>query len=137
MSVTLKEIIALQPISGDSDIDIIKQWFILNGQEAEGIAMISDLSASKVNRLERILRNAQSWIPVVPDVYESNSGKVPKDVANKLNQLTKLYLLDLRLSDELFTWARKTIPTMKIPTCIFVPMVEWLETEYGIKFKDR
>ena len=137
MSVTLKEIVSLQPVSGDSDIDIIKQWFILNGQEAEGIAMITSLSEAKIGKLQRTILNAQMWIPTVPDIYESNNGKVPKDVAKMLNIFVQRYLLDMGLNERLLEWAKETIPNMKIPTCIFVPMVEWLQSEYGIYFKDR
>ena len=137
MSVTLKEMVDLQPFSGASDTDIIKQWFILNEQESVGISMITSLSEAKISKLQRTICNAQMWIPTVPDIYESNNGKVPKDVAKKLNVFVQRYLLDMGLNEGLLKWAKETIPNMKIPTCIFVPMVEWLESEYGIYFKDR
>ena len=137
---TLKELVDNQKYTGASDIDIIKAWFISNNKESEGISLITELSESKLNKLENTLTYARMWIPTVPDVYEANiksKHPVPKDVADKLNHIIQRHLLGMPLTEKIVKWAKETIPTMKTPTIIFVPAVEWLRDEYGIEFADK
>ena len=135
--ITLKQLVDNQKYTRKSDIDLIKDWFIMNGKETEGIKLLADLSTAKSNKLERTLLYAQMWIPTVPDVYESNRGKVPKDVANKLNTIIQYHLLDMPLNPLLLEWAKETIPTLNTPQIIYVPAVEWLKSEYDIEFADK
>jgi hypothetical protein len=135
--VTLKNLVDEQQYTGVPDLDIIKSWFVSNGKELEGIELLSDLASAKANKLENTLRIARMWIPTVPSVYESNNGKVPKDVANKLDKIIQYHLLSMDLSNELFDWAKETIPTMKTPTIIYRPAIEWLKSKYWIEFKDK
>ena len=136
-NIALKDLVDVQKYSGESDISIIKTWFVANNKEAEGINLIAELASSQTSKLENTLRIARMWIPTVPDVYESNKPKVPKDVADNLNRIIQYNLLDMPLSNKLLEWARETIPTLKTPTIIFRPAIEWLKSEYGIEFKDK
>lgn len=131
---TLKELVEIQSFSGEADIKIIKNWFILNDKESEGITLIAELSESKSRKLEDTLRNARTWIPNIPELYEANKRRIPKDVCQKLTKITYMYLLDMPLSDKMLDWAKENIPTIKMPKVIFVPMVEWLRADYGIEF---
>lgn len=134
---TLKELVDIQQYTKESDIKVIEQWFISNDKEMEGIDLLSNLASTKANKLENILRIAQMWIPSVPDVYDSNNQKVPKEAAIKLNKIVQYHLLNMPLSNDLLNWAKETVPTMKTPTCIFRPAIEWLKNEYEIEFKDK
>lgn len=136
-NITLKDLVDEQKYTDESDISIIKKWFIANNKEAEGINLIAELASSQTSKLEYILQYARMWIPTVPDIYESNKQKVSKDVADKLNKIVQYHLLDIPLSNKLLEWARDTIPTLKTPTIIFRPAIEWLKSEYGIEFKDK
>ena len=135
--ITLKDLVDEQKYTDISDLDIIKHWFIANSKELEGIELLSDLASAKANKLDNILRVAKTWIPTVPKVYESNKPKVPKEDADKLDKIVQYYLLNMSLPTSLLDWAKETIPTMKTPTIIFRPAIEWLKTEYGIEFKDK
>lgn len=137
---TLEELISIQKYTGQSDIDIIKAWFIDNNQESEGINLMAELSKSKFDKVYSQLKNAQTWIPLVPDVYESNKSiknKVSKDEGKNLNRIIQRFLLGLDLNDDLLNWAKANIPNMNTPTVIFVPMVKWLKNTYGIEFADK
>ena len=134
MLMTLKELVEIQSFSGEPDISIIKNWFVLNDKETEGITLLAELSESKSRKLEHTLRNARTWIHNIPELYEANKRRIPKDVCQKLTKITYMYLLDMPLSDKMLDWAKATIPTMKMPKVIFVPMVEWLRDEYWIEF---
>ena len=138
--ITLEELVNNQRITGLSDIDIIKAWFTLNGKESEGISLITELSESKLNKLEYMINYARTWIPTVPNVYEANiesKKPVERDVAAKLDRIIQCHLLGLRLGGSLLAWAEETIPTMNTPTIIFRPAIEWLRDEYGIEFADK
>lgn len=133
---SLKEFIDMQPITHMSDIEIIREWFCQNECEQDGLELIAQLSKSKTDKLENQMQYARTWIPIVPDVYHGNNKKVSLEIAEKLNKITKLHLLNQSLSEELINWAKEVIPTIDTPKVIFVPMVEWLKSEYGIEFKD-
>lgn len=137
---TLEELISIQKYTGLSDIEIIKAWFIDNDKESEGINLMAELSKSQFDKVDRQLKNAQTWIPIVPDTYESNKSmkyKVSKEEGKYLNKITQSFLLGLDLNDDLLNWAKTNIPNMNTPTTIFVPMVKWLKDTYKIEFTDK
>lgn len=137
---TLKELVSTQKYTGLSDVDIIKIWFIDNDKESEGINLMAELSKSKFDKVDRQLKNAQTWIPIVPDVYESNKSmknKVSKEEGKYLNKITQSFLLGLDLNDDLLNWAKNNISNINTPTVIFVPMVKWLKDKYKIEFADK
>lgn len=47
-----------------SDMQIIKEWFTRNNQEAEGLKLVSELAQSQLNKVERKYDYARTWIPV-------------------------------------------------------------------------
>ena len=134
--ISLKELIDIQPLTHMSDLEIIREWFCQNNREQDGLELIAQLSKSKTDKLENQLNYARTWIPVVPDVYHGNNKKVTIEIAEKLNKIAKLHLLGMPLAGDLLNWANEVIPTIDTPKVIFVPMVEWLRSEYSIEFRD-
>lgn len=132
--ITLKELVTCQDYSEKSDMDIIREWFVKNNYESEGIELMAMLSKSKSDKLQNQLNIARIWIPVLPKPYEP---KMSKDVSEQLYNITIKFLLGMDLSGDLLNWAKEMIPSMKTPTIIFVPMVEWLKDKYNIEFKDK
>ena len=132
---TLKELVDAQRITGDNDITIILKWFCENNKEQEGIELIAQLSKSKSDKLQKTLDNARMWIPVLPNMYDSNPD-IKKEAAIYLERMTKLYILGCDLPTDLIVWAKTNIPKMDMPTVIFIPMVEWLKAKYSIEFKN-
>lgn len=131
--ITLKELID-NNWNNLQDIEIIKMWFIINNKESEGLSIISDLSKSQLEKLTAKFNYIQTWLPVLPDIYKSNNGKIDRDTCDNLNQILKFHLLDIELNDVLLTWAKENIPKMKCPQIIFVPMINWLKEKYNIEF---
>lgn len=136
-NISLLELINAQPITGMSDLEIIKTWFIQNNYEQEGLTLIADLSKSKANKLETILCNARLWIPTLPTTFEPLKTQISEEFAKKFGIIVNMYLLDMPLEGELLKWAKETFPKYKTPTVIFRPALEWLKDKYGIEFKDK
>ena len=137
---TLKQLIKEQQCTGESDIDIIKRWFIINDQESEGMELVVKLSKAKYIKLDSIMKQAKLWIPSMPDFYECNKGtknELTREQARKLTIISYRYLLDMNLDDNLLDWAKKTIPTLNTPNYLFNPMIDWLKSSYGIEFADE
>ena len=134
---TLKDLVDNQKYTGESDLELIKQWFISNEKELEGIEILSDLASAKANKLEDDFEYARAWIPAVPRIYEANNGKIEREVAHNLDRIVEYHILGMPLHERMIEWAKETIPNMKTPTIIFRPAIEWLKSEYGIEFKDK
>lgn len=115
-----------------SDMQIIKEWFARNNQEAEGLKLVSELAQSQLNKVERKYDYARTWIPVKVDMCDVCPDE---DVARKLNKIINYQILGLELPDNLLKWAKETIPAMKMPSLFFMDTVKWLDERFGIKFK--
>lgn len=133
---SLRELVDNQKITGIDDISVIRDWFILNNCEQEGLTIISDLSKAKTDKLENKLNYANTWIPSVPDIIESNKG-IDHIVGVRLNQIIRLHCLGSELPIDILNWAKDTIPTMDTPKIIFLPAVKWLKEKYQIEFRDH
>lgn len=133
---SLKELVKWQELNNQSDIDIIKTWFIENNMESEGLKLITDLAQNQLNKVQNVLYQAQTWIPYLPDLEKSNKG-LTHDQAHNIQAIITMYLLGMDLNESnYYDWAKEEIPKIKLPRIIFVPCKEWLEKEYGIKFKE-
>lgn len=116
-----------------SDMQIIKEWFTRNNQEAEGLKLVSELAQSQLNKVERKYDYARTWIPVKVDM----SNVCPdKDIARKLDKIITCQILEIEIPDDLLKWAKETIPTMKMPSMFFIDTAKWLDERFGIKFKE-
>lgn len=116
-----------------TDMQIIKEWFTRNNQEAEGLKLVSELAQSQLNKVERKYDYARTWIPVKVDMCDVCEDK---DVARKLDKIINFQILERELPDDLLKWAKETIPTMKMPTLFFMDTAKWLDERFGIKFKE-
>ena len=133
MAVTLQELIEDQKWNGMNDLQIIKNFFVMNDMEEEAIKMISELSEEKVNKLKHKLRIAKEWTAYLPSkcLYEDYD----LDTADMLHSL-ELYFLtnDCKLAGSYLKWAKENIPNIKLPKAYFRPLIEWMDDE-GIRFK--
>lgn len=116
-----------------SDMQIIKEWFTRNNQEAEGLKLVSELAQSQLNKVERKYDYARTWIPVKVDMSDVCRDK---DVARKLDKIINYQILEIEIPDDLLKWAKETIPTMKMPSLFFMDTAKWLDERFGIKFKE-
>lgn len=133
--ISLKELTAIQEITGMSDIEIIREFFIRNEMEEEAIKIITDLSAAKINKLNNHINIFQTWASCLPSeyLYENYDLKT----ATKLHALELNYLAyDRKLGEQTLEWARENVPNIEMPEIYFQPLIKWLDKQ-GIKFKQR
>lgn len=132
---TLKELVDNQELTNDSDIQIIKTFFILNNMEEEGVDLIYQLTKSKIQKVKAKQAIGEEWITRLPSeyLYENYNLKV----ANKLHKLELDYLIHGgELTNTWLKWAKENVSNIIRPECYFNPLVEWLVGK-GIKFKKR
>lgn len=133
--ITLKELVDLQKFNHADDIALIRTWFCENDKESEGIELITELSKSKIEKMDRQLTYIKTWLPNVPSVWSSNN-KLSGDDVDRLNRIIRYHIIGSDLPQSLLDWAKENIPNMNIPDIIFIPMVEWLKHRYQIEFRN-
>ena len=129
----LKDLIEGQKFSDISDIEIIKQFFVLNDMEEDGIGIINDLVESKVRKLRRKNYMAEEWVCMLPYKYLYKTYSL--EIADKLHLLELDYLTyGGELSKNHLKWAKENLPNVKEPEVYFRPLIEYLK-ENGIEYK--
>lgn len=121
---------------GEEPLYIIQEYLKATGQEIEALGMVVALAANKSNKIEAQLNYARSWIPNKIDLGRANKN-VTTCQAKLLDRLTDIYLLGMDIPPQYLEEVKTTIPQMKMPQFVFVPMVEWLRDKYGIRFMDK
>lgn len=131
--VTLKQLINEQRMTGMSDIDIIRNYLTINDLEEEGMDLIYQLSASKINKLKLYKKNVQDWISYLPSRYLYENYDL--ETAYKLHELELDFLsYGSELSNRRLEWARENAPKIKMPKVYFRPLLDYL-SEKEIRFK--
>ena len=120
---------------GEDPLYIIQEYIKATGTEIDALGMVVALAANKSKKVEAQLNYARSWIPNKVDLVKSNK-KITADQAKLLDRLTDIFLLGMDIPSQYLEEVKTTIPQMKMPKFIFVPMVEWLRDKYGIRFME-
>lgn len=136
MDVKLSDFARNMEAFGEEPLYIIQEYLKATGQEIEALGMVVALAANKSNKIEAQLNYARSWIPNKIDLARANKN-VTTCQAKLLDRLTDIFLLGMDIPSQYFDEVKATIPQMKMPQFIFVPMVEWLRDKYGIRFMDK
>ena len=118
---------------GEDSLYIIQEYIKAMGKEIEALGMVVALAANKSKKVEAQLNYARSWIPNKVDLVKANKGVTARQ-AKLLDRLTDIFLLGMDIPSQYLDEVKATIPQMKMPQFIFVPMVEWLRDKYGICF---
>lgn len=121
---------------GEEPLYIIQEYLKETGQEIEALGMVVALAANKSKKVEAQLNYARSWIPNKIDLARANN-KVTSCQAKLLDRLTDIFLLGMDIPSQYLDEVKATIPQMKMPKFIFLPMVEWLRDKYGIRFMEE
>ena len=134
---TLKELIDILSPYDVSDINIIKQWFTMNDLEEEGLALITDLAHSKINKLDSSLVTIKSWDLTLINAASFSELGYDKEACSNLEYIQRCGLLNLDLKQYpgIYDWAKKIIPTLNVPKLFFIPTLKYLK-KYDIYFKD-
>lgn len=133
--IALSEFAKNLELANKTPIQIIEMYLILTHQEADALEMIPKLAKSATEKVQTKLDYARSWIPCLVDTSRVNKA-VTKEQGDLILKLSFYFCLGMTLPDYVKEQAESIIPTMNTPKLIFVPMVDWLESTYGIKFKD-
>ena len=136
MEIKLSDYARAMEAFGEEPLYIIQEYLKETGQEIEALGMVVALAVSKSNKIEAQLNYARSWIPNKIDLVKSNK-KITADQAKLLDRLTDIFLLGMDIPPQYLEEVKTTIPQMKMPQFVFVPMVEWLRDKYGIQFIDE
>ena len=118
---------------GEDPLYIIQEYIKTTEKEIEALGMVVALAENKSNKIEAQLNYARSWIPNKFDLARANKNVTPCQ-AKLLDRLTDIFLLGMDVPSQYLDEVEATIPQMKMPQFIFVPMVEWLRDKYGIQF---
>lgn len=132
---TLKELVANQNLTGNTDIQIIKVFFTLNDMEEEGMDLFYALTKSKIEKMKSKHHMSVERITYLSSRYLYETYNL--EIADKLYQLELDYLVHGgELTNIWLEWAQGNVPNIIKPEHYFFPLVDWLE-ERGIKFKER
>ena len=137
---TLSYLVERNKIVKLPDLELIKEWFIENNLEEEGIKLLADLSHSKITKLETSLNSIRNHDLSLIDVrknLKNEPEKYSKEVADNLTMLERAGLLnlDLRQYTFLYDWAKENIHKINAPKVYYIPTLLYLAS-YDIYFKN-
>ena len=136
MEIKLSDFAINMEAFGEDPLYIIQEYIKTTGKEIEALGMVVALAANKSKKVEAQLNYAQSWILNRVDLARANKNVTPCQ-AKMLDRLTDIFLLGMDIPSQYLDEVKATIPQMKMPQFIFVPMVEWLRDRYGIRFMEE
>lgn len=136
MDVKLSDFARDMEAFGEEPLYIIQEYIKTTGKEIEALGMVVALALNKSNKIEAQLNYARSWLPNKIDLARANKN-VTHCQAKLLDRLTDIFLLGIDIPPQYLEEVKTTIPQMKMPQFVFVPMVEWLRDKYGIQFMDE
>ena len=132
----LKEYIKLQSLSGKTDIEIIQDYLVDNNLESVALSIIPALAQRQLDKIQGRLAYAQSNIPLM---FAMPLKGLDKDIKYNLIMIEQCCALSMDLEKaypSIFEWAKKTIPTLELPECFFMPTLNYL-AKWDIYFKGR
>lgn len=132
----LKEYIDSQTLSGKSDIEIIQDYLVDNNLESVALSIIPALAQRQLDKVQGRLAYAQSNIPLM---FAMPLKGLDKDTQHNLVMIEQCCALSIDLEKaypSIFEWAKKTIPTLELPDCFFMPTLNYL-AKWDIYFKGR
>lgn len=130
---TLKEYTDLQKLTGATDMEIIKAYFIDNDMEEEMIDISHALAKSKIEKMRARKHIINEWAYTIPSDYLYD--KYPLKTATMLHRIELDYIINGEVTDSRLEWAKKNIPNVEEPSVYFQPCAKWLR-EHGIEFKE-
>ena len=139
---TLYELVLRQRMTGESDSQLIAEWFVSNDMAVEGIEMVSKMAKKKIEDDQW----KYGWLASDLSMYSATESIMKtfgvKDGC-KLDSIIRRYIICYRLGEKFeekypqdVDWLKEIIPTKKLPFVFWRPFAEFLE-EKNIHFKDK
>lgn len=132
----LKEYIDSQTLLGKTDMEIIQDYLVDNNLESVALSIIPALAQRQLDKIQGRLAYAQSNIPLM---FAMPLSGLDKDIKYNLIMIEQCCALSVDLEKaypSIFEWAKKTIPTLELPDCFFMPTLNYL-AKRDIYFKGR
>lgn len=133
--ISFSEFVNCAEAMGMEPLQIICEYLIRTNQEASALELIPQLAKNQADKIQSQLDYARTWIPVKVDIHSCNKG-ITREQARMLDILTDYYCLGMEVPENYLKEVKEVISKMKLPTCIFKPMAEWLQDKYSIEFID-
>lgn len=131
--IPLKDFIESQIMTDESDLSVIRQYFITNNIEEQGMELAHDLAKAKLEKLETTQRVTNMLVTSLQTkcLYENYDF----DTASHLHDIQLNFIInDGKVIGPDLLWARRNIPTLKEPEYFLRSCIDWLKA-YGINFK--
>lgn len=130
---TLRELVDMQPYTGETDMEIILKFLKSNECEEEAATLVFSLLRSKIDKLDCERRSVREWVSYLPSKYLYETYDL--EIADRLHTLELDYLSNgNKLSKARLAWAKEYVPNIEMPKVYFQPLVEYLDS-VGIRFK--
>ena len=130
---TLRELVDMQPYTGETDMEIILKFLKSNECEEEAATLVFSLLRSKIDRLDCERRSVREWVSYLPSKYLYETYDL--EIADRLHTLELDYISNgSKLSKARLAWAKEYVPNIEMPKVYFQPLVEYLDG-MGIRFK--
>lgn len=129
--VELKELVSMQQFNGKTDFEIIRDWFIDNEAEGEGINLMNILAKNKIDKQALQLRKIKGNL----SMYAGDSTlfkKFGNEIGGRLNHIIHLFLADYDIEKDYpqhFEWLKKNIPTLKCPDIFWSDFYNYLKSK--------
>ena len=133
---SLRELVNMQTLTGESDFEIIYDWFIENDKELEGITLMEKLARGKAEKLGNELGRIKGHLSMYNGTYNLYEEFGP-EIGGKLDHIIVLHILGFDIEKDYpqyWEWLKETIPTLKCPLIFWRDFNDWLGSK-GIYFK--
>lgn len=131
---TLKDLVENQKWNNMSDQEVIRQYFILNDIEEQGMDIINDLAKSKIKKMKKREERINTWACILPVDYLYENYDL--SIAIELHNIALDFLINGEVTGHQLKWAKENLLDIKMPKIYFQPCVKWLK-DNGIYFKDN
>lgn len=140
--ITLKELTDRQRLTGESDANLIAEWFVENNMATEGIEIVSKISLQKAKKDEEKYGKLCGDLQMF-GATENIIKSFGIEDGSKLIDAIKNWIICYRLGEnfeeiyqQVFNWLKEFIPTKKQPFIFWRDFLKWLN-ERNVYFKDQ
>lgn len=130
---TLKNLIAYQELTGETDEQIICRYFIENNLEEQGMELSNKLAKSKIDKMKHREMIIKEWCYNIPSQYLYETYDLT--TASMLHRIELDYIVNGEVTEHRLKWASENLPYIKLPSTYFYPCIDWLAKQ-GIMFDD-
>ena len=130
---SLKQLVNELTDLGCSDIEIIKLYLQQTGMSIKAFELMVNICKDQIIDLENFKEKQLMWNTMSYSYYYD---LYPKEIAYKLDSLTRCCICEVPLSKTNIKWAKETLPNYDLQAAFFQPLLEELHS-HNIYFKNE